>query len=73
MTKKTWIKPHEAVESFGWTFLDGFDVLKLYLHRLPAKAAKVRGSHFWKTKPVYCEITLYGKKIILHVKTSKGE
>ncbi len=31
-------------------FLDGFDVLKLHLNRLPAKAAKVSGSHFWKKK-----------------------
>ncbi len=54
---KTWIK--EAVKSFGWTFLDGFDVLKLYLHRLPAKAAEVSGSHFWK-KSVYPGITLEG-------------
>ncbi len=28
-TRKTWIIPHEAVESFGWTFLGGFDVLKV--------------------------------------------
>ncbi len=34
MIKKTWIKPHDAAESFGWTILDGLDVLKLYLHRL---------------------------------------
>ncbi len=46
MTKKTWITPKEAFEIFGRTFLDGFDVFKLYLHRLPAKAAKVSGSHF---------------------------
>ncbi len=44
--KKTWIIPHEAVESFGRMFLDGFVVLKLHLHRLPAKAAEVSGSHF---------------------------
>ncbi len=37
--KETLIKPHKA-------FLDGFDVLKLGLHRLPANAAKARGSHF---------------------------
>ncbi len=55
---------HEACEMFGWTFLHGFDVLKLYLHRLPAKAAKVSGSHFWK-KLVYHGITLDGKKYIL--------
>ncbi len=23
--KKTWVKPHEAVESLGWMFLDDFD------------------------------------------------
>ncbi len=49
----------------------GFDVLKLYLHMLPAEAAKVSGMHFWK-KPIYRGGTLEGKKI-LHVKTSKGE
>ncbi len=31
---KSWIIPHKAVESFGWTFLDSVDT---YLHRLPAK------------------------------------
>ncbi len=31
---------------FRMDFLDGFDVLKLYLHRLPAKAATVNGLHF---------------------------
>ncbi len=45
---KTWLIPHKAAESFGWMFLDGFDILKLHLHRLPAKAAKVSGSHFLK-------------------------
>ncbi len=30
-------------------FLDGLDVLKLYLRTLPATAAKVSGSYFWKT------------------------
>ncbi len=54
--------PYEASGSLGWTFLDGFDVLKLCLHRLPAKAAKVSGSHFWK-KSVYRGTTLEGKKI----------
>ncbi len=57
MIKKTWITPQEAVENFGWMVLDGFDVLKLYLHRVPAKAAKVSGSHFWK-KHVNCGGTL---------------
>ncbi len=46
MIKKTWIITHEAVEIFGWTFLDGFDVLKLNLHRLPAKDAEVSGLAF---------------------------
>ncbi len=41
-------------------FLDGFDVLKLYIHRLPAKAAQVSGSHFWK-KSVYHGGTPEGK------------
>ncbi len=27
-------------------FLDSFDVLQLYLHRLPAKGPKVGGLHF---------------------------
>ncbi len=40
--KKIWIIPHEAFYIFGWTFLDGFDVLKMHLHRLPARAAKVK-------------------------------
>ncbi len=40
--------PHEAFEFFGWTLSDGFDILKLNLHRLPAETAKVNGSHFWK-------------------------
>ncbi len=48
MIKTTWIIPHKAFEIFGWTFLDGLDLLKLYLHRLPAKAAKVAGLHFGK-------------------------
>ncbi len=48
MIKKTWIKQQKAFEIFGWTVFDGFDVLKLYLQRLPAKADKVNGSHFWK-------------------------
>ncbi len=25
--KRTWIIPHEAVEVFGWTFLDGFETV----------------------------------------------
>ncbi len=60
---KSWIIPHKAVESFGWTFLDGFDVLKLYLHRLQAKVAKVRGPHFWK-KSIYRGGMLVGKKVL---------
>ncbi len=71
MIKKTWIKPHEAAEMFGGTFLDDFDVLKLNLHRLPAKAAEVSDSRFWE-KSVYCRIMLEGKKK-LQFKTSKGE
>ncbi len=46
MIKKTWIITHEVFEIFGWTFFDGFDVLKLYLCRLPTKAAKVSVLHF---------------------------
>ncbi len=44
MIKKR-IIPHEAAESFGWTFLHSFDVLKSEnLHRL---TAKMSGSYFW--------------------------
>ncbi len=42
------VKQHKAVEIFGCMFSRGFDVLKLYLHRLPAKAANVSGLHFGK-------------------------
>ncbi len=62
--KKTWIIPHKAAESFGWMLLDGFDGLKLYLNRLPAKAAKVSHSNFWR-KLVYCGTSL-------QLKTFKG-
>ncbi len=48
MIKKIWVITHKAFEIFGWTFSDGVDVLELYLHRLPAKAAKVGGLHFRK-------------------------
>ncbi len=65
MIKKTWIIPHKAFEIYGWTLFDGFDALKLYLHRLPAKAAKVIDSHVWK-KQVWCGITLEGKKYIYY-------
>ncbi len=54
--KKTCVTPHEAFETFVRTFLDGFEVLKLYLRRLPAKAVKASGSHFWK-KSVHHETT----------------
>ncbi len=64
MIKKAWIIPHEAFEIFGWTILDCFSVLKLYLHRLPAKAAEVSGSHFWK-KSVYHRIMLGEKKFFI--------
>ncbi len=69
---KTLIKPHKAVEIFGWMFLNGSDVSKLYLYRLPAKGVKVSGRHFWR-KSVFLRITLEGKKYILHFKTSKWE
>ncbi len=52
-------------------FLNGFDVLKLYLHRLPVKAAKVSGEDVEKF--VYRGIMLEGKNYILQFKTSKGE
>ncbi len=53
-------KPHKAVESFEWTFLKGFDVLKLYLHRLTTDAAKVSGRFFGEN--CYCGVTLEAKK-----------
>ncbi len=71
MIKKTWIIPHEAVEISGWMFLNNFDVLKLYLPGLPAKAAKVRVLQFWK-KAVYRRGMLERKKKS-SIKTSKGE
>ncbi len=40
----------KPLKFFGGTFLDGLDVLKLNLHRLPEKAAKASGSHFWEKK-----------------------
>ncbi len=52
-------------------FLDGFDVSKLYFHRLPAKVAEVSGSHVWK-KSVCCGGT-WKEKNILQFKISKGE
>ncbi len=70
--KKTWIMPNKAFESFGSVFLGCSDVLKLYLHRLPAKAAKVCGLHFRK-KSVYRGETLERQKHILQFKTNKGE
>ncbi len=62
MIQKTRIIPNKAAESFGLTSLGGFDVLKLYLHRLPAKGAKVSDSQFWK-KRVYRVRTPEGKNI----------
>ncbi len=38
----------------GGCFIDDFDVLKQYLHRLPAKATTVSGSQFWKNKQTNC-------------------
>ncbi len=41
-------------EIFGWKILDGFDVLKLYLYRLPAKATKVsEWLSFFGKKSIY--------------------
>ncbi len=45
MIKKAGIWPDKAFWTLGWMFLDAFGILKLHLHRLPAKAAKVSGSH----------------------------
>ncbi len=54
-------------------FLEGFDVLKPYLHRLPAKAAKMSGLHFWKKKICLLGRNTGKKKYIIQFKTSKGE
>ncbi len=51
--KKTWVTLNEAFHIFGWMFLEGFDVLKLCLHRLQAKAAKMSDSHFWRKKNLF--------------------
>ncbi len=40
-----------------------YDVLKLYLHRLPAKAAEVSGLYFW-IKSVQHGKTLQEKKFL---------
>ncbi len=70
--KQTWIIAHKAFEIFLMDVLDGFDVLKLYLHRLPAKAATVSGSHFWKK--IQLPWNNAGRiKYILQLKTSKVE
>ncbi len=71
MIKKTWIIPHKAFEIFGWTFLDSFDVLKLYLYRVPAEAAEVRGSHLGKKS--VCVEKHWKEKYTLQFKTPKGE
>ncbi len=70
MIKKTSVISCKAFEISGWTFFDGFDILKLYLHRLAAKAATVSDSHFCKEQkkqkqknPDYCEITVEGKNM----------
>ncbi len=60
--KKTWIIPQEAVQSFRWMFLDGFDVFK---------SASKRECVFLKS-PVYVE-EHWKEKNILEFKTSKAE
>ncbi len=47
--------------------------LKLYLHRLPAKAAKMSGLHFWEKKLLTVEKHRKEKIDILQFKTSEGE
>ncbi len=42
MIKKTWIIPHEAVETFGWMFLNSFDASRT----VPSCTA----SKHWKKK-----------------------
>ncbi len=68
--KKTWITPHRALREF---WMDSFDVLKLYLHRLPAKAAKVSGSQLKKNKRFLLRSIAGGKTYILQFQTSTGE
>ncbi len=65
-----WIIPHEAAESFGWTFLDDFDAFRSE----PLQAASERERMFLKS-PVYCGGTLEGekKKKNLQFKTFEGE
>ncbi len=45
MIKKTWVIPHEAVESFGWISLDSFDALR----NVHAQAASKRERAFLKS------------------------
>ncbi len=70
--RKTGIIPHEAVERFGRTFLDSFKVLKLFVCRLPAKAAEVSSQHFWK-KYSLLRRNAGRKNYILHLKSSESE
>ncbi len=58
MRKKTWIIPHEAVESFGRMFLDSFGASGVYLYRL-----SVKGERAFLKFPVYCGGTLNSRQL----------
>ncbi len=49
MMKKLGLYHRKLLRFLGLAFLDGFDISKVYLHTLPAKASNVSGSHFWNT------------------------
>ncbi len=55
----------EADGSFGWTFLDSFDVLKLDLCTLPQMQQKWLACIFLKKKSVYHGITLEEKQFFI--------
>ncbi len=72
MIKKTWIIPHEAFEIFGCMFSDGVDVLKLYLHRLSARIAKVSGLHFGEKNLFTMEESCKEKNIFFNSRHLRG-
>ncbi len=68
--KKTWIKPQKNFWDFWMVVLDGFDVFKLYLHRLPAKSSWSEQLTFLEKIPVYHGGTPEGKKIYIYIYSS---
>ncbi len=38
---KTWITSHEAVENFGWMFLDSFDAFRSVLPHAASKSERL--------------------------------